>query len=48
MAEYIKCNNCKGTGMVPGSGSKRFVTCPICHGKGKKKLVRRADKNRKG
>lgn len=36
MAEYIKCNNCKGTGRVPGGGPKRYVSCPICNGRGKK------------
>jgi DnaJ-class molecular chaperone len=46
MAEYVKCNHCKGTGFVPGSGSKRFVKCPICNGRGKK-VVRKPQPKRK-
>lgn len=37
MAEYQKCNNCKGMGRVPAvNKSKRWMTCPICKGTGKK------------
>lgn len=36
----IKCTNCKGTGRVPTmSGLKKYMTCPICHGTGKKKII---------
>ena len=35
--EWIKCNNCKGTGLVAAEhGPKRWDKCPICKGKGKK------------
>lgn len=35
--EFIKCSNCKGTGRVPSDkGGKKWFTCPICHGTGKK------------
>ena len=48
MAEYQKCNNCKGTGRVPsGSRFNRWTSCPICHGTGKK-LVKKPDFKRKG
>jgi DnaJ-class molecular chaperone len=37
MAEYTQCKNCKGTGRVPKVyGNKRWETCPICKGTGKK------------
>lgn len=36
MTEIVKCNNCKGTGFIPGAARQRFVKCPICKGKGKK------------
>lgn len=38
--EYVKCNNCKGTGLVPtGHGPKRWEKCPICKGRGKKQVT---------
>lgn len=37
--EYIKCTNCKGTGLInDGHGPKNWKKCPICKGTGKKKV----------
>lgn len=37
--EKVKCTNCKGTGVVPNNQyGKRYKTCPICKGTGKKNL----------
>lgn len=38
--KQVKCTNCKGTGFVPAiSGPKKYTTCPICNGSGKKKII---------
>ena len=35
--EFVKCTNCKGTGLVqPVPNARGLVKCPICHGSGKK------------
>ena len=42
---YVKCTNCKGTGLVPAlNGSKRWEKCPKCKGLGKK-LIKGGESN---
>lgn len=47
MAEIIKCTNCKGTGLVPtNTVGRKWTTCPICKGKGKKERITNTTKSK--